>query len=29
MENNNYYKYVSSDEFGTVYIVLPSPKKRI
>lgn len=27
MENNNYYKYVSNDEFGTVYIVLPSPKK--
>ena len=27
MENNNYYKYVSRDEFGTVYIVLPNTEK--
>lgn len=27
MENNNYYKYVSNDEFGTVYIVLPNSEK--
>ena len=25
--NNNYYKYVSNDSFGTVYIVLPNPDK--